>query len=66
MCGGNTPDAADRLPEAPVAPTQTREESSAERDRKRRRGRGQAGTILTGSGGVTSTGATQQPTILGA
>lgn len=66
MCGGGgSPRPAPRLPEAPVAPSQSNEVSARDKDRRRRAASGGQGTILTSSSGVTDNAATQNKTLLG-
>ena len=66
MCGGGrAPTPAAQLPEAPTPPTQSAEAGTGDRDRRRRAASGGTGTILTGSGGVSSNAPTQQKTLLG-
>ncbi|AUR93191.1 hypothetical protein NVP1185O_04 [Vibrio phage 1.185.O._10N.286.49.C2] len=70
MCGGSpsAPAAPATLPEAPTAPdTSASGEGQADRDKRRRAAAsGQdGGTILTGSRGVTNSGATATKTLLG-
>lgn len=66
MCSSRSPRPAAQLPEAPTPPAQGTDQESRDRNRQRRAAAGGSGTILTGSGGVTETAATQQKTLLGA